>query len=65
MGVSPFIEHDMSFLKIHFLKELIIHRLHDTQRLSFNSSLAILIILSSPYSKFDFVSRAKKLKKGS
>lgn len=37
MGVSPFVEHAMSFLKIHFLKELIIHRLHDTQRLRFNS----------------------------
>lgn len=41
MGVPPFVEHEMSFLKIHFLKELIIHRLHDKLRLSFNCSLAI------------------------
>lgn len=62
MGVSPFVEHDMSFLKIHFfLKQLIIHRLHDKQRLSFDSPLAIRdqcpIILSFPHSKFEFVSR--------
>lgn len=57
------------FKNSFFLKQLIIHRLHDKQRLSFDSPLAIRdqcpIILSFPHSKFEFVSRAKELRKGS